>query len=70
MKAVKEKVYSRALKGVIAGIVLIVTGATTGSAGLVISNIAIIIFAIGLAIFLRRCSDVLLLCMAEVIFSV
>jgi hypothetical protein len=49
---------------------LIVTGATTGSAGLVISNIVIIIFAIGLAIFLRRCSDVLLLCMAEVIFSV
>jgi len=42
------------LKGVIAGIVLIVTDATTGSAGLVISNIAIIIFAIGLAIFLKK----------------
>jgi|GEM_PF-2282349 len=54
MKGVKEMVYSRALKGVIAGIALIVTGATTGSAGLVISGIAIIIFAIGLAVFFKK----------------
>ncbi|AJC74756.1 hypothetical protein AJ81_05465 [Pseudothermotoga hypogea DSM 11164 = NBRC 106472] len=47
-------VYSRALKGVITGIVFIVTGATTGSAGLVIFGVALIILSIGLAVFLKK----------------